>query len=476
MLFRMLASTSTRFPSLTAHALFTAIAVLLLAGCASYEPKTFDATATQARLDSRNFENAGLRKFLEAHGEPVDADSWDLARLTLAGFYFSPELEVARARIAEAEAEVRTARARPNPTFGFTPGYNVDAAAGVTPWILDYVLGVPLELAGKRQHRTAEAQHLAVSFQRDLARSAWAVRAAVRRSIIELHGAEATSALWREQKPLLAQAAQLIDLQAEAGEVSPLQVAQARIAVNRAELAVRESERAITLARSRLAESIGVPLGALADIKLSYQGLGDAPALLDSAAVRSWAAQNRADLLAALAVYAASEARLRGEIARQYPDLSFGPGYQLDQGEGKWSLGLGITLPVFNRNEGPIAAAQARREGEAARFLALQNHVLAEVDRASADYSAALADRETVKAIRESLEHQTKTIRAQQAAGETSRLELVRSQIEFADIARAELEARLRLEQALGALENAVQRPLAWPESAWRTAARSDSR
>lgn len=475
MFFPMLASSSTRFPSLIARTTFIAIPVLFLAGCASYEPRKLDATATQARLDTRSFGSSGLKTFLEAHSQPVEGQAWDIARLTLAGFYFSPELDVARARIAEAEAGVRTARARPNPTFGFTPGYNVDAVAGVTPWILEYALGVPLELAGKRQHRTVEAQHLAVSTQLDLARSAWTVRAAVRQSLIELHGAEATAELSREQLPLLAQASQLIDLQVEAGEVSPLQAAQARIALNRAQLALRESERAMTLARSRLAESIGMPLVALADIKLSYEGLADAPDAFDSSAARRWAAQNRADLLAALSVYAASEARLRGEIARQYPDLSFGPGYQIDQGEGKWSLGLGITLPALHRNEGPIAAAQARREAEAAGFLVLQNRVLAEVDRASTDYSAALADFETVKAIRESLEHQTKTIRAQHAAGETSRLELVSAQIEFADMARADLEARLRLEQAIGALENAVQRPLAWPESAWRTAARSNS-
>ncbi len=188
---------------------------------------------------------------------------------------------------------------------------------------------------------------------------------------------------------------------------------------------------------------------------------------------RCWAAQNRADLLAALATYAASQSALQGEIARQYPDLSFGPGYQLDQGEGKWSLALGVTLPVFHQNQGPIAAARARREVAAARFLALQNRVLAEVDRAAADYVSALGDLATVKTMRANLDQQAKTIRAQHAAGETSRLELTRAQIELADHARAELDARLRVEQAIGAVEDAVQRPLAWPESAWRGLPRS---
>ena len=444
-----------------------------LTGCVAYQPKDLNPGTTQAQLESRRLGDAGLGKFIAMHGQPAAAELWDLSRLTLAAFYFSPELEVARAQLAEAEAGVRTAQARPNPTFGFTPGYNKDAAAGVTPWILDYALAFPIELAGKRGYRTAETQQQAEAARLDVARVAWSARAAVRRTLGELHAAEATADLWRGQKPLLAQAAQLVDLQVKAGEVSPLEAAQARITLNRAELAARESDRAVALARSRLAEAIGVPLAALMEVTLSYRGLDDASAPFDAGEARCWAAQNRADLLAALATYAASQSALQGEIARQYPDLSFGPGYQLDQGEGKWSLALGVTLPVFHQNQGPIAAARARREVAAARFLALQNRVLAEVDRAAADYVSALGDLATVKTMRANLDQQAKTIRAQHAAGETSRLELTRAHIELADHARAELDARLRVEQAIGAVEDAVQRPLAWPESAWRGLPRS---
>jgi outer membrane protein TolC len=82
---------------------------------------------------------------------------------------------------------------------------------------------------------------------------------------------------------------------------------------------------------------------------------------------------------------------------------------------------------------------------------------------------------ETVNAMRASLTQQAKTVLAQQTAGETSRLELTRAQLELADNARAELEARSRVEQALTAFEDALQRPLAWPEDAWRKAARTTS-
>jgi len=440
-----------------------------LTGCVAYQAKDINPATTQSRLESRSLSDAGLEKFIVTHGQPAATESWDLARLTLAAFYFSPELDVARAQLAEAEAGVRTAQARPNPTFGFTPGYNKDSAAGVTPWILDYALGLPIELAGKRGYRTAEAQQQAEAARLEIARVAWSARAAVRRALSDLHAAEETAAFWRDQKPLLAQAVRLVQAQVEAGEISPLQAAQARIALNRAELAVRENERAVAIARSRLAEAIGVPLSSLANVNLSYRGLAEPAAPIEPMEARRWAAQNRADLLAALAVYGASQFALQGEIARQYPDLAIGPGYQLDQGEGKWSLSLGVTLPVFHQNQGPIAAAQARREVAAAKFLTLQHRVLAEVDRAAADYASAIGDLETVKAMRGNLDQQTRTVVAQQAAGETSRLELTRAQLELADNVRAELEARVRAELALAAFEDAVQRPLAWPESIWRS-------
>jgi len=456
----------------TSRFLLSALALAMVAGCVTYQPKELDLARSQAQFETRSLRDPGLQTFFATHGQPA-GDEWDLARLTLTAFYFAPELDVARAQVAEAEGMANAAEERPNPSFAFTPGYNKDAIGGVTPWIIGYALNIPVELRGKRTYRTSGARHKADVARFDLARVAWNTRRAVRRALIELHAAESTAGLWRDQKPLLAQAAQLVDAQVKAGDVSPLEAAQARIALNRAELAARGSERGVATARSRLAEAIGIPLSALAEARLSYRGLAEPAEPVAVGEARRWAAQNRADLLAALAEYAASQSALQLEIARQYPDLALGPGYQLDQGEGKWSLGLGVTLPIFDRNRGQIAAAQARREAAAARFHSLQNRVIGEVDRAISDFASALGDLDTIKTMRTNIEQQARTVQAQQTAGETSRLDLARAQIELADNARAELDARVRAEQALGALEDAVQRSLAWPDSAWRNAPRS---
>lgn len=440
-----------------------------LAGCVAYQGKDLTASATQAQLDSRRLDDAGLRQFLVARGG-AETGPWDLPRLTLAAFYFQPELEVARAELAVAEAEKQAAGARPNPAFAFTPGQSEATPGGISPWILGYALSIPVELAGRRDHRVALAGQKVEVARLALAARAWAVHSAVRRALIDLDAAEAAGRLWREQLPLLARAAQLVEAQARAGDIGPLMAAQTRTELNRATLAAREAERGVINARSRLAEAIGVSLAAVTDLPISAQGLADRVELPAVAEARTWAAQNRPDLLAALAEYAAAQAALQGEVARQYPDLQLGPGYQLDQGEGKWSLGLSVSLPIFHHQQGPIAAAEARRTAAAARFLALQNRVMAEVDRAAADYSSVLAEGDSVGALRKNLARQTEILRAQFAAGEISRLDLTRMEIALAEQTRLELDARARIARTRGALEDAVRRPLSWPEAAWREA------
>jgi len=459
----------------TPRLILAALVAGALTGCTTYQSKDLLPAHTQAQFEHRSLRDPGLQKFLADHGHPATGE-WDLARLTLVAFYFNPNLDVARAQLAATEAGVRTAGARPNPKLNFAPGYNQDASGGVAPWILGYALDVPLELAGQRGYRQAEARQQNEIARLGLASAAWSTRSAVRRALAALHAAGDAAALWREQKPVLAQAAQLVEAQVRAGEVSPLEASQARIALNRAELAARESDRSAANARSRLAEALGLPFAALADVRFSYQGLSDPVASLAPAEARTWAAQNRADLLAALTDYAATQSALQSEIARQYPDFSIGPGYQLDQGEGKWSLALNLTLPIFHQNQGPVAAAQANRAAAAARFIALQARVLAEVDRAATDYASALGDLETVKTMRTNLSQQAKTLRVQQSVGEISRLELARARIELADNSRADLEARVRADLALGAFEDAVQRPLIFSESAWRATGRTTLR
>ncbi|MCB1121064.1 MAG: TolC family protein, partial [Verrucomicrobiae bacterium] len=343
----------------------------------------------------------------------------------------------------------------------------------VSPWILGYVLDFPLDLTGQRKQRTTQARYQEEIAGFNLASAAWSVRHEVVQALIDLHAAEEASAFWKNQSDLLSQSVTLVENEVQVGEVSDFEARQIRILSNRAEIDARQNNRARSEALIRLAEALGVTSPALEGVTFSYRGLDHPPAEITQKEARAFAAQNRPDLLASLTAYALTESELQREVARQYPDLVIGPGYELDQGEGKWSLSFGFDLPMFDRNKGPIAVATAQREAAAARFLALQNHVLSQVDRAFADYASTHQELETFRSLHSRYDEQVKTLQVGQSVGEVSRLEVFRAKLELADHMSAELDAVRRAEQSLAALEDAIQRPLAWPDTVWSQSPRT---
>jgi outer membrane protein TolC len=183
-------------------------------------------------------------------------------------------------------------------------------------------------------------------------------------------------------------------------------------------------------------------------------------AAITSAEARRRALTARTDLLAALAEYEAAETALRLEIAKQYPDVHLGTGYQFDQGENKWALGLTAEIPVLNRNQGPIAEGKAKRAESAARVLALQARIVGDVDRALVVWRGAQIRSAALEEIRAAQETRVKSLRAQLDAGAVESLDVLTAEAELAGDELFYWEARVKALRAFGELENAVQFPL----------------
>ena len=439
-----------------------AAALLAAGGCRHYEPAPLAPADSAAALESRSLADPGLRAlFDELRPGSWPLARWDLTALTLAALYFHPSLDVARAHWRAVEAGVRTAGARPNPTLSVTPQY-VANAAGATPWDITSFLDWPIETAGKRGHRIEGAEQLATATRHDIDTAAWQVRSELRTRLIDFAAARArVEQLGREQSAQREVVA-LLDQRVRAGAASTTEVAPARLAELQSAADLAEVERQLREARVRVAEAVGVTAPALDGIEIDFPL--DAPIPAAEAApdeLRRQALQSRPDLLATLAEYAASEAALQLEIARQYPDLRLGPGYEYDQGLNKWStIGVTLELPVLNRNQGPIGEAEARRSEVAARFQALQAAVIAELERALANRDSA---REALGRSEAALTAERERLRATAqalAAGATDRLALQTAQAELARAERMHVDAQVRLQQALGDLEAAVQQPL----------------
>jgi outer membrane protein TolC len=435
----------------------------------SFESQPIVPATSAAVLEQRSLDDPQLRTFVASNlgkgsgGGPSSA--WNLDTLTLAAFYFHSELDVARAQWAVAEAARTAAGARPGIAANVTPTRNTTTTTP-SPRLVTSAVDLTLETGGKREYRLARATQLAEAARLNLASVAWRVRSRVRSSLLGLYGAMESGKLLRQQQSIHAENVQILEGQYGAGAISAFELTQARLNADSARLALRDAERREAEARASLATAIGVPAARLDGVSFSFDGFEELPAELDIAEARQEAVQNRADILSALAEYAASQSSLQLAIAGQYPDIHLGPGYEYDQGDNKWSLGVSVSLPA-DRNRGPIAEAQARRAEAAARFNALQASVVGEIDSAVAAYRAALEKRADASAMLTDLTQQERVAEAMLRAGAISRSELAALRLQLGASALARLDALQQAEQAVGRLEDAVQRPLGLPSAVW---------
>lgn len=442
---------------------FLAAAFFLIAGCQTFHSETISSAATVADFESRTLENSELRNFLEKNLRTNFSiwpmKSWDVSALTLAAFYYHPSLDVARAQWAVSDAGVTTANARPNPTVSISPEYNFSATKGVSPWIAGFNFDLPIETAGKRGYRTARAQHLSEAARLNIGAIAWQVRKNLRDSLIDLEAAKKAQTLLETQKEIEKKIATISDEQLKAGAITPFENSVARLSLNKIEIDLGSAKMQFAEARAHVAEALGVSAAAIKGVEfpIEFAVASD----LTSPEVRRQALQNRSDILSSLREYAASQSALQLEIAKQYPDLHLGTGYQYDQGDNKWLLiGLSLELPLLNRNQGGIADAKAQRDEAAAKFVALQAKVISEIDRALAVYQVAQEQLKTSASLLKTQEKRKQSIEVQFNAGALDRVEWLTAQIELSAVELGQADLRAKTEHALSDLEFAVQRPL----------------
>ena len=419
--------------------------------------------ATLDSIETRGVADSALSRFLRSRNVQWPPGAWDLEALTLVAFVYHPDLDAARSRWAESRAALITAGQRPNPDFSGVPGYN-STSSPITPWILTFDLIFSLETGGKRSRRIEQAERFSDAARFDLATTAWSVRSRVRRALLDAYGSSSLVAALTRLQAIHDQNIALLARQLEAGAISPFEATQARLNRDAARLALHDAQRRQAAAQVALASALGVTSRAIDTLALSFGVFERSAPQIPGPDLRRQALTNRADVLSALAAYEASQASLQLEIARQYPDLRIGPGYELDQGDNKWRLNLGLALPVLHRNRGPIAEAEARRATAAARFLQTQSRAIEEIDGALAAYRAALAKTATADSMFGDRQRQLRTADLQYSAGEISRLDLGVIQLELANAELATLDARLGVQETLGSLEDAIQSPIDLPQ------------
>jgi outer membrane protein TolC len=119
-----------------------------------------------------------------------------------------------------------------------------------------------------------------------------------------------------------------------------------------------------------------------------------------------------------------------------------------------------VTLPLMNQNQGPIAEAQARRAQLATEFVTLQDAIIGEANGALTRYRGALNALQRGSRSVVFSQERLGSVRRAADVGDIDALTLATAQLETVTAEQSKLSALAGAQAALGALEDAVQRPL----------------
>ena len=435
--------------------------------CATYTPARLEPGEAAHEFAQRTLAGLDLCRYLVANltialpaCPPAERD---LASLTLAGFFYSPDLAVAQAKLNVVQAAITTAKERPNPDFGIGTAYAATAVPNFAPWALGAAsMNFPIETAGKRGYRIAQAEYLAGAAALAAGETTWRVRSAVRAALLNHLVAQRECTLAQNYKAVSERIAQLLQERAAVGAASAPELNLALANVATAQLKVAQAQSRLSETLNALATALGVPVGALEGVTFVWPELDHPPdnASLTAARVQQLALLNRIDLRRTLARYAAADEALKLEIARQYPDINLAGGYSWEVNENIFELLPVVRLPLMNQNQGPIAEARATRAQVAAEFIALQDAIIGEANRTLTRYRGELAALQQGSRAAVFSQERLAAIRRAADLGDIDALKLATAQLETVVAGQSKLSALADAQAALGALEDALQRPL----------------
>jgi outer membrane protein, heavy metal efflux system len=377
-----------------------------------------------------------------------------------------------RANLSIAEASLITARLRPNPVLSggansldwLGTGFNEVNGAGPPEYAVR--VDVPFERAHKRELRTEVADDAKRIAEAQFAEAVRKVKLDVMLAGIDVLEAKAKLQLAQDNLQALDHLLQLNERRLTSGAIAPLEVSRSRVAMLQYRGNVRTAQLALTQARLKLLPLLGQkPEGDPIDID-DRLGLTPAPASPDLAALQTTARSARPDLVAAQREQARTQADLRLQIAQGKIDYTLGAEYRRQQGvNGKGNL-LGLffsaPLPVFNRNQGEIARAEAESDKATRSVNALETGLASEVSSA---YEAFDASRQLLIEIERDLLTPTTEARAgttyMYQAGATSLLDVLDAQRAYNDTMDTYYSAQAAYRRAQATLVLVVGRDMA---------------
>lgn len=369
------------------------IMAALLDGCSAYHPIPL---ATQiAPVDPALSVLAAKidRPYLTP--QPIDLNApLTPNALAVIAVLANPDLKALRTKAGVVDAQAFAARLLPDPTVQF----GADKVLGGPDMATAFAGAIGLDLAMLRARAAERAKDKAQAAQvrGDIAWAEWQTACNAR-----LQGARVLALM--TQLPIAQASAAstqtLYDHAARAedrGDIARTDLDGKRLAALDAAAALRGVERDLTVARLELNRMLGLPPESQLTLAASEV---DVP-LPPTKQLTDHALANRFDLIALQKGYDAAEADARLAVIAQFPALNLNLAGARDTANNRTVGGqIGLTLPLWNRNRGGIAVANATRAQLHAEYDA-------RLFQTRADIAAAIAALDVLARQRAALGHQ----------------------------------------------------------------------
>jgi len=390
--------------------------------------------------------------------EAQEPPAWTLPEALQKAFAEGPVPRALRAELDEVESELLGAKIYPyNPELALELADRSGSGTSSTDGGLS--LSQELEVAGQRRKRIAVASEEFAAAEATYLRASRLLAFRVESTFAEAVRDRELLGVAEIDVGLAREVLDFSKRRLERGAATQIEVNLAQASAGRAERSAQRAQAAYASARSRLAEVVGLdptaPPEPLGELGLPEDGPLPLAELLQAAL------EGRGDLRSARRLELAAEADILLARADGRPNLRVGAFLQREEStDDIFGATVGVSLPLFNRNQGRIAGTRAARR----RLLHQQKalHLAVEQEVTSA-WTNLVAARSAVEHLEEqvlgTLEANVDLLQRSFAAGKigatevlTLRREFIASRREYVEALADVWQARLDLDLATGRL------------------------
>jgi cobalt-zinc-cadmium efflux system outer membrane protein len=293
------------------------------------------------------------------------------------------ELVAARYDIETAEAEKLTARLRPNPqlTVGLSDLPINLSGPLIKEQTYDYGISRTIDLGGKRSKRIATAEANTDVARGQFQMVVWQLTNDVKRKFYTVILNQSLLNLAKENETTFTEIVNHTSELMKAGEISGLDLERVEVEKLKFDTDLANAERDYEVALRDLRFALGGDYRAM-DID-AVGSIDYEPHQFSHDELLDLALAARPDLKAAKLSERAADANIRLQDAQRIPDLTLGGGVeQVPTGTSSYTFGVGITLPVSDRNQGERAKALIEKKKAENQEALLTNQVRSDVDKA----------------------------------------------------------------------------------------------